>query len=131
MRKLCRVLMALPLLSLSINVCLAQNTQLPVEQKIERLKNLNQFQKSQFGDQYYLLITFKELPGKEELSRLAQNQVKLLEYHSKNTYLAAIPADLEPATLKSLNITAVTEVPREKKADSRLLQRRSCYSGLL
>ena len=123
MRKLCRVLMALPLLSLSINVCLAQDTQLPVEQNIERSENFKQFQQSQFGEELFLLITFKELPGKTELSQLRQHQIKLLEYRSKNTYLASIPADLDPSIIRSLNITNVSEIRKENKVDSRLLSK--------
>ncbi len=123
MRTLCRVLMALPLLNLSINVCLAQNTPFSVGQSTERLEDFKKFQDAQFDEQFYLLLTFKELPGKAEISKLAEYQIKLLEYHSNNTYLAAVPADLNPSLIKSLNIIEIGENKKENKVDQRLLSK--------
>jgi subtilase family protein/type IX secretion system substrate protein len=123
MRKLYRVLMALPLISLSINVCFAQNTQTSVEQVTERFENIRQFEQSKFGKEFYLLITFKDLPGKAEITRLAQNNIKLLEYHSNYTYLASIPEDIDPSVIKSFNISSVCETPKASKLDDRLLSK--------
>ncbi len=116
--------MALPLFSLSINVSLAQNTLSTVERSITKTpEKFKEFQKAVYGENYYLLLTFDGLPGKAEVAKLADHKIKLLEYKSKNTYLAAIPADLNPSVLKSFNLKSVSEVEKESKLDSRLLSK--------
>ncbi len=116
--------MALPLISLSINVCLAQNTQFTVERSIQKTpEKFKEFQNSRHGEDFYLLVDFEKLPGKEEIAKLEKYQIDLLEYQSGKTYMAAIPADLDPSILQSLNIHTVANASTESKMDARLFSK--------
>lgn len=116
--------MALPLISLSINVCLAQNTLTPFEHSVTlKPENFKQLKDAQFEKNYFLLIQFEQQPKRSDLAALQKHQVRLLEPRSNNTYLAAIPADLNPAILKSLSIKSVTAPSLAQKMDARLVEK--------
>lgn len=116
--------MALPLISLSINVCLAQNTPSPIERSIRKApKKFKQLKNAKFESNYYLLIDFEKRPNREAFGKLKQHRIDLLEFRSGNTYLASIPANLDPAILKSLNIKSVAEPVTTQKMDKRLISK--------
>ena len=119
MRKLCKVLMALPLVCLSFSFTFAQTTD------YQGLKDFYQkratFESTKSGNNYYVLISFDELPDKSHKLQLEKQQIRLLEYRSKNTYLAAIPKNIDESTLQRLNIVSVQKRNLENKLANALV----------
>lgn len=124
MRKLCKVLMALPLLCLSVNFTFAQTTQNSSTQGLKEFyQNRTAFKEAKSGNDYYVLVRFDKLPGKSEMLQLVNQHIELLEYHSKNTFLAIIPNTVDESMLRQLNIVAVEKPKAEQKLCESLLSK--------
>lgn len=122
MRKLCKVIMALPLLCLSVSFTLAQTTQ---NSNNQGLKDFYQkrasFDDVRSGNDYYVLIRFDQLPDKKQILQLERQQIRLLEYRSKNTYLAIVPKNIDQLTLERLKVTSVQKPKTEQKVFESIL----------
>ncbi len=124
MRKLCKALMALPLICLSVTLTFAQTTP---NSNHQGLKDFYQkratFDDSKSGNNYYVLVKFKKLPDKSQWLQLENQQIRLLEYQSKNTYLAIVANEVDEATLNRLNVISVQKQPIEHKLCESLLNK--------
>jgi subtilisin family serine protease len=124
MRKLRKVLMALPLLCLSVSFTLAQTTENSNNQGLKDFyQKRTAFDDVKSGNNYYVLIKFDDLPDKSEILQLEKAKIQLLEYRSKNTYLAVVPNKIDQSTLKRLNITTVQKPAIEHKLCEAILNK--------
>lgn len=74
-----------------------------------------------FGDSYYVLVQFAELPSASVRSTLKKSGIVLNSFLPGNAYLAVIKNSFDFSRAKALNIVAVNTIPAMYKIDSRLL----------
>ena len=72
------------------------------------------------GKLAYALIQFEKLPADDQLRELEGLGIKLLEYLPHNTYVAAIPVDLNPEKLYDFKVWGVYNIPLQAKMDEAL-----------
>ena len=113
--------MALPLLCLSVSFTLAQNSD--NQGLVDFYQKRASFDEAKSGKDYYVLIQFDKLPNKNQILQLEEQQITLLEYRSKNTYLAAVPKNVDEVTLKRLNVISVEKPIVEQKLHKGLLNK--------
>ena len=70
---------------------------------------------------YYRWIQFREIPNQQQLTRLENQGIQLINYIPHYTYLAAIPEQLNPTALRDYKIRSVVQVPLEIKRDEGLM----------
>ena len=68
-----------------------------------------QLSETQSEGVYYLQLHFLQVPDKNLLDQLARMDIRLLSYRNGYTYLAAIPANIDPARLERLPIEAISK----------------------
>ncbi len=73
---------------------------------------------------YFRLIQFSSLPSEEEKSKLAALGVDMLAYYPYQTWLAALPIDLNRNLLAPFSIRSIQAVPVEAKLHDKLLEGR-------
>lgn len=71
----------------------------------------------------YVFIHFKKLPDDARLNELRELNIELLEYLPHNTYVAAIPHNLDPKVLASLDVEGVYNIPLVNKMNEALRTR--------
>ncbi len=124
MRKLRKVLMAMPLLCLSVSIILAQTNENSVNQGLKDFyQKRAAFQDAKSGNNYYVLIQFDKLPNKSQILELEKKHIQLIEYRSKNTYLAIVPKNIDESTLKRLNVIDVQKPVATQKLFESLLNK--------
>lgn len=122
MRKLCKVLMALPLLFVSVYYSSAQTNPATSNPNLKNFfERRSDFNDAKSGDDYYVLVKFGQLPGKDQWQQLAEQQIRLLEYRSDNTYLAAVPQQIDQTTLAQFQVVEIVKPKVEDKLAEQLL----------
>ena len=125
MRKLCKVLTALAFLCLSANIALAQTSGNSNHQSLKDFyQKRTSFDEVKSGNDYYVLLRFEKLPNKNQILNLEKQQIKLIEYRSNKTYLAAVPKKVNESTLKRLNVISVEKPAKEQKVFEGLLNKK-------
>ena len=74
-----------------------------------------------FGDWYYRVLQFEQLPTTQQKEALRQSGVLLLNYLPKNAFLAAIPVRYDRARLNEYNVTAVYALSPQQKVSKLIL----------
>ena len=74
-----------------------------------------------FGDQYFVLIQFDNLPGKQVKENLAKAGIALQEYLPGNTYMAGIKDSFDFAGARQWGITSINVMPAVYKINERLI----------
>ena len=68
-----------------------------------------------FNGYYYRFIQFNTIPNSKQKKLIASTGIKLLDYIPRNTFMAAIPVNMDKALMLSLNIRCViSEQPVQK-----------------
>jgi len=75
-----------------------------------------------FGDQYFVLIQFDNLPGKQVKENLAKAGIALQEYLPGNTYMAGIKGSFDFAGARQWGITSINVMPAVYKINERLIK---------
>ncbi len=97
------------------NLLLNSGKFIPVENISTLTKTTDVFQKSLYGDKYYVTLQFKELPGQELKDQLKSQGIELIDYIPSYAYTAIVPANIEVAFLRSLPLRSVLQFSTEQK----------------
>ena len=87
-----------------------QNTKVSLSTKIEKLSpqdflaQAEAFEADILGDDYVVVISFEKNPSKALRASLKKEGIQLLNYHSKNAYLAKVPTNIQAAELRKSGI---------------------------
>jgi hypothetical protein len=76
---------------------------------------------SLFGDKYFVLIQFSELPSAGDQEKLKNAGVTLNNYLPEHTYLAAVANTFDFASVKNFNIISINSVPAFYKINKKLI----------
>ncbi len=87
------------------------------------IKDNNPGIKARLGKIGYALIHFGKIPDDEQLRTIKALGINLLEYIPHNTYVAAIPLNLQPEKLAPLDVLGIYDIPLESKMDEALRTR--------
>lgn len=86
------------------------------EENAHRLSQLDRLPMRDVVDgKGYVLIQFSQLPDDATLLALQNKGIQLLEYLPHNTYVAAVPQTFDPASLPSMEVRSVSDIPVELK----------------
>ena len=92
------------------------------EENVRTFAQQHQIKASEtYGDHFYQLLQFSELPNEEAHQLIAQKGIHLLEYLPHLTYIAAIPTDLDLEVLIDLKVRTVLPLSKELKTDISLI----------
>jgi hypothetical protein len=86
-------------------------------------KNSSVFQKSLFGDKYYVTVQFYSLPDDNTKQRLKASGIKLIDYIPNNAYTASIAGNVTPETLKSFPIRSIFQFTVAQKTTPEVLNK--------
>lgn len=78
-----------------------------------------------FGDQYFVLIQFDDLPGKQAKENLLKAGVALQEYLPGNAYLATIKNSFDFVTTNQWGIVSINVLPAAYKISKQLISYQS------
>ena len=82
------------------------------QQFVEESKN---FQEDKLGEDYVLVISFDKIPSKMEIESLQDAGIELINYQSKNSYLAKVPINISSSELKRCGIQTLRKyIVKEK-----------------
>ena len=73
------------------------------------------FENDQLDGAYVVLVSFEKTPDQQSKTALGQNAIKLISYHSKNTWLAAVPTTADAEALKRAGIISIRKNNVEEK----------------
>ena len=93
---------------------------LPMAENAARFEDLPVSSSSELEGRLYMLVQFYEIPDAEQRRRVAEADVKLLDYLGNRTWNANLPQGISSATLQNLGIRSVMPVPAFAKWDPRL-----------
>ncbi|MEM9824909.1 MAG: hypothetical protein AAF985_27745 [Bacteroidota bacterium] len=102
-------------------VLLKAGTIIP-EENVRNFAQQHQIQAAEsYGDYFYQLLQFSELPDIQAHQNIADQGIQLLEYLPHLTYIAAIPVDLDLELLIDLKVRAVMPLSKALKTDISLV----------
>jgi len=82
------------------------------QQFVEQQQN---FQEDILGEDYVLVISFDKIPSKLEIETLQNAGIEIINYQSKNTYLAKVPTKMNASELKKCGIQTLRKyIVKEK-----------------
>lgn len=81
------------------------------------LLSLAQKQKAVFGNKVFAIVQFQEIPSEESVEYLKRNQISLLHYLPKNSFLAEISLPVDQRVLTSARARALYFLSMEDKVD--------------
>ena len=87
------------------------------------IQKKQQFNDVKFRDQYFVQLSFTELPNKVQLKQLNDLGIELLSYKNNNNFTAAIPATIDKEDLTNLPLKSIRKIPLHKKISKSLLDR--------
>ncbi len=73
------------------------------------------FQEDVLGEDYVVVISFDKIPSKTEIKTLQKAGIELINYQSKNSYLAKVPTNINSSELKKCGIQTLRKyIVKEK-----------------
>src|SRR5688572_11168217 len=76
--------------------------------------------KLQYNNKQYLLIQFDRIPGTAEKQAMANEGIKLFDFLPGDAYMAELPANVSPATLKKFKASGVFSIEAGDKISPKL-----------
>lgn len=103
------------------NILLNAGKFLPEENTSSLTKASPVFQKSLYGNTYYVMLQFNTLPDAAMKSRLNAAGIQLIDYIPNNAYTATVPAGINLDAFKAFGFRSVFQLTKEQKTVPALL----------
>lgn len=94
--------------------------QLTLKNLIDENQGSEKLRKLQYNNKQYLLIQFDRIPGNAEKQAMAGEGIKLFDYLPGDAYMAELPANISPATLKKYKASGVFSMEPGDKISPKL-----------
>ena len=98
------------------NIQLHAGNFIPEENVMTVTKSSGVFQQSLFNNKHYVTIQFNSLPGQAAKASIGAAGIQLIDYIPNLAFTAAIPAGIDPASLRSFDIRSVFQFSSDQKA---------------
>ncbi|MFK7775975.1 MAG: hypothetical protein AB8F94_27875, partial [Saprospiraceae bacterium] len=82
------------------------------QQFVEQQQN---FQEDILGEDYVVVISFDKIPSKLEMKTLQNAGIEIINYQSKNSYLAKVPTKMNSSKLKKCGIKTLRKYIVQEK----------------